>query len=84
MKTARICAKKLFYCDRAQNSHNAQKSKQTCLSAGQKHTTFLYFGLKRAICKFFSALFLLLVGSGPEKSMSIEKLGSPSLVSSTF
>ena len=33
------------YCDRAQNSHNAQKSKQTCLFAGQKHATFLYFGL---------------------------------------
>ena len=23
-----------FYCDRAQNSHNAQKSKQTCRLAG--------------------------------------------------
>ena len=29
-----------FYCDRAQNSHKAQKSKQTCLLAGQKHATF--------------------------------------------
>ena len=39
---------------------------------------------KRATCKFFSALFLLLVGSGPKKSMPIEKLGSSSLVSSMF
>ena len=46
----------------------------------------------RQICKtrnlrvFFlnSALFLLLVGSGPKKSMPIEKLGSSSLVSSIF
>ena len=30
----------------------------------------------------FSALFLLLVGSGPKKSMPIEKLGNSSLVSS--
>ena len=29
-----------FYCDRVQNSHNAQKSKQTSLLAGQKHATF--------------------------------------------
>ena len=72
-----------FYRDRAQNS---QKSKQTCLLAGQKHATFLFkfkFA-KRATCKFFSALFLLLVGSGPKKSMPIEKLGSSSLVSSIF
>ena len=40
--TSRICAKKLFYCDRTQNSHNAQKSKQTCLLSGQKHATFLF------------------------------------------
>ena len=43
------------YCDRAQNSHEAQKSKQTCLLAGQKHATFLFkfkFA-KRATCKFF-------------------------------
>ena len=77
-----------FYCDRAQNSHNAQKSKQTCLLAGQKHATFLFeFKFKfakRATCKFFSALFLLIVGSGPKKSMPIEKLGSSSLVSSIF
>ena len=77
-----------FYCDRGQNSHNAQKSKQTCLLAGQKHATFLFklkfkFA-KRATCKFFSGLFLLLVGSGPKKSMPIEKLGSSSLVSSIF
>ena len=32
----------------------------------------------------FSALFLLLVGSGPKWSMPIEKLGSSSLVSSIF
>ena len=31
-----------------------------------------------------SALFLLLVGSGPKRSMPIEKLGSSSLVSSIF
>ena len=30
------------------------------------------------------ALFLLLVGSGPKRSMPIEKLGSSSLVSSIF
>ena len=35
--------------------------------------------VKESTCKFFSALFLLLVGSGP-----IEKLGSSSLVSSIF
>ena len=39
---------------------------------------------KRATCEFFSALFLLLVGSGPKRSMPIEKLGSFSLVSSIF
>ena len=39
---------------------------------------------KRATCEFFSALFLLLVGSGPKRSMPIEKLGSSSLVSSIF
>ena len=39
---------------------------------------------KRVTCKFFSALFLLLVGSGPKRSMPIEKLGSSSLVSSIF
>ena len=33
---------------------------------------------------FNSALFLLLVGSGPKRSMPIEKLGSSSLVSSYF
>ena len=45
----------------------------------------------RQICetrdlRFFlnSALFLLLVGSGPKRSMPIEKLGSSSLVSSVF
>ena len=31
-----------------------------------------------------SALFLLLVGSGPKRSMPLEKLGSSSLVSSIF
>ena len=39
---------------------------------------------KRTICEFFSALFLLLVGSGPKRSMPIEKLGSSSLVSFIF
>ena len=39
---------------------------------------------KRTTCEFFSALFLLLVGSGPKRSMPIEKLGSSSLVSSIF
>ena len=39
---------------------------------------------KRATCEFFSALFLLLVGSGPKRSMPIEKLGSSSVVSSIF
>ena len=39
---------------------------------------------KRATYEFFSALFLLLVGSGPKKSMAIEKLGSSSLVSFIF
>ena len=77
-----------FHCDRAQISHNAQKSKQTCLLAGQKHATFLFelklkFA-KRATCKFFSALFLLPVGSRPKKSMPIEKMGTSSLVSSIF
>ena len=33
---------------------------------------------------FHSALFLLLVGSGPKRSIPIEKLGSSSLVSSIF
>ena len=33
---------------------------------------------------FNSALFLLLVGSGPKRSMPIQKLGSSSLVSSMF
>ena len=33
---------------------------------------------------FTSALFLLLVGSGPKRSMPIEKLGSSLLVSSIF
>ena len=37
-----------------------------------------------ATCEFFSALLLLLVGSGPNRSMPIEKLGSSSLVSSIF
>ena len=31
---------------------------------------------ERATYEFISALFLLLVGSGPKKSMAIEKLGS--------
>ena len=41
---------------------------------------------KRTTCEFFfnSALFLLLVGSGPKKSMPIEKLGGSSLVSFIF
>ena len=39
---------------------------------------------KRATCEFFSALFLLLVGWGPKRSVPIEKLGSSSLVSSIF
>ena len=39
---------------------------------------------KHATCKFFSALFLLLVGSGPQRSMPTEKLGSSLLVSSIF
>ena len=30
---------------------------------------------KRATYEFFSALFLLLVGSGPKKSMAIKKIG---------
>ena len=44
------------------------------------------FAKRTATCGFFfnSALFLLLVGSGPKWSMPIEKLGSSSLVSSTF
>ena len=36
------------------------------------------------LTSFFLALFLFLVGSGPKRSMSIEKLSSSSLVSSTF
>ena len=40
--------------------------------------------VKRATCEFFSALFLLLVGSGPKRSMPIVKLGSSSLVSFIF
>ena len=39
---------------------------------------------KRATYEFFSALFLLLVGSGPKRSMPREKLGSSSVVSSIF
>ena len=40
---------------------------------------------KRATCEFFSAFFFLLpVGSGPKRSMPIEKLSSSSLVSSIF
>ena len=65
-----------FYCDRAKNYHIAHKGKQTCLLAGQKHVTFLFnFKFKfakRATCKYFLALFLLLVGSGRKKSMPIE------------
>lgn len=38
----------------------------------------------RCACWVFLALFLLLVGSGPKRSMQIEKLGSRSLVSSIF
>ena len=40
----------------------------------------------REMCNLqvFSALFLLLVGSGPKWSMPIEKLGRSSLVSSIF
>ena len=38
-----------FYCDRVQNSHNAQKSKQTSLLAGQKHATFYTFVLSEYI-----------------------------------
>ena len=38
----------------------------------------------RAFFFFNSALFFLLVGSGPKRSMPIEKLGSFSLVSSIF
>ena len=40
--------------------------------------------VKHATCKFFWALFLLLVVSGPKGSMPIEKLGSSLLVSSIF
>ena len=36
------------------------------------------------LASFFSALLSLLVGSGPKRSMPIEKLGSSSLVSSIF
>ena len=36
------------------------------------------------LAMFFPAPFLLLVGSGPKRSMAIEKLGSSSLVSSIF
>ena len=32
-----------FYCDRVQNSHNAQKRNQTSLLAVQKHATFYTF-----------------------------------------
>ena len=42
---------------------------------------------RRATCEIFyfnSTLFLLLVGSGPKRSMPIEKLGSSWLVSSIF
>ena len=39
---------------------------------------------KRATCEFFSAWFLLFVGSGPKRSIPIEKLGSSSLVCSIF
>ena len=38
-----------FYCDRVQNSHNAQKSKQTSLLAGQKQATFYTFVLSEYI-----------------------------------
>ena len=51
-------------------------NKRTYL-AGQKHATFLFkfkFA-KRATCKFFSALFLLLVGSGPKKVNANRKIG---------
>ena len=48
-----------FYCDRAKNSHNAQKSKQTCLLAGQKHATclFKFKFAKRATYNFFRLYF---------------------------
>ena len=32
-----------FYCDRVQNSHNAQKRNQTSQLAGQKHATSYTF-----------------------------------------
>ena len=56
-----------------------------CLSFGQNLLQLVF----RQICetcnlRVFSALFLLLVGSGPKRSMPIEKLGSSSLVSSIF
>ena len=40
--------------------------------------------LRNVQLAFFSALFLLRVGSGPKRSMLIEKLASSSLVSSIF
>lgn len=70
---------------RAQTSHNAQESKQTCLSAGQKHA-ILYFGLnlRNAELAIFLAQFLLLVESGPKEAMQIERLDSSLVVSSIF
>ena len=52
-----------------------------------KNTPHLYLNLNlrnAQLASFFSAVFLLPVGSGPKKSMPIEKLGSSSLVSSIF
>ena len=49
----------LLYCDSAQSSHNAQKSKQTCLLAVEKHAT-LYFGLnlrKTEVAIFLGSIF---------------------------
>ena len=64
-----------FITERQQRS--ARGSKICCSWSSDKFA-------KRATCEFFSALFLLLVGSGPKRSMPIEKLGSSSLVSSIF
>ena len=55
------------------------------MSFGQNLLELVY----RQICetcnlRVFSDLFLLLIGSGPKRSMPIAKLGSPSLVSSIF
>ena len=81
-----LCKEAFFIVIECKILITQKKNKQMCLLARQNRATFLFKFkfVKRETCKFFLALFLLLVGSGPKKSMPVEKLGSSSLVSSIF